>query len=77
VVREFLYASLYETLLEALASEHGKRLVTAESARSWLEERMGATRRLAATLRREASTQEVLEVAFASRSARRETGSPS
>jgi F-type H+-transporting ATPase subunit gamma len=77
VVREYLYASLYETLLEALASEHGKRLVTAESARSWLEERMDATRRLAAAIRRETSTQEVLEVVVAARAAQREAeGTP-
>lgn len=73
VVREYLYASLYETLLEALASEHGKRLVTAESARSWLDERMNATRRLAAAIRRETSTQEVLEVVVAARAAQRAT----
>jgi len=71
VVREYLYASLYETLLGALASEHGKRLVTAESACSWLEERVGATRRLAAAVRRETSTQEVLEVVVAARAAQR------
>lgn len=74
VVREYLYASLYETLLEALASEHGKRLVTAESARAWLDERIGATRRLAAATRCETSTQEVLEVVVAARAARREAG---
>jgi len=74
VVREYLYAALYETLLESLASEHGKRLVTAESARSWLEERMGATRRLASAIRRETSTQEVLELVVAGRAARRENG---
>jgi len=74
VVREYLYASLYETLLEALASEHGKRLVTAESARSWLDERMSATHRLVAAIHRETSTQEVLEVVVASRAARREAG---
>jgi F-type H+-transporting ATPase subunit gamma len=74
VVREYLYASLYETLLEALASEHGKRLVTAESARSWLEERIAATRRLAAAIRRETSTQEMLEVVVAARAAQRGAG---
>jgi len=74
VAREYLYAALYETLLEALASEHGKRLVTAESARSWLAQRIAATRRLAAAIRREASTQEVLEVATAARAAQREKG---
>jgi len=74
VVREYLYASLYETLLEALASEHGKRLVTTGSARSWLVDRIEATARLMAAIRRETSTQEVLEIAFAARSARRELG---
>ena len=74
VVREYLYVSLYETLLEALASEHGKRLVTAESASSWLDERMTASRRLAAAIRRETSTQELLEVIVAARSARRHAG---
>lgn len=71
VVREYLYASLYETLLEALASEHGKRLVTAESARGWLEERTAETHRRVAAIRREVSTQEVLEIVTASRAARR------
>ena len=77
VVREYLFAALYVTLLEALASEHGKRLVTTESARAWLDERIGATRRLAASIRREASTQEVLEVVAASRAAQREAGGDS
>lgn len=75
VVREYLYASLYEMLIEALASEHGKRLVTAESARRWLEDRMAATRRLEAALRRETATQEVLEVAVAARAAHRQARS--
>jgi F-type H+-transporting ATPase subunit gamma len=70
VLREYLYASLYETMLEALASEHGKRLAMAEAARSWLAERIEATRRLTASIRREASTQEVLEVAVAARAPR-------
>lgn len=74
VVREYLYAALHESLLEALASEHGKRLVTAESARSWLTERIAATRRRAAAIRRETSTQEVLELVTAGRTARREKG---
>jgi len=77
VIREYLYVSLYETLLEALASEHGKRLVTAESARSWLGERISATRRLAMAIRRETSTQELLEVIVAARAARREAGGAS
>jgi F0F1-type ATP synthase gamma subunit len=72
VVREYLYATLYEALLEALTAEHGRRLVTAETARSWLAERIAATRRLASAIRREASTQEILEVATAARAARHE-----
>ncbi len=71
LVREYLYATLHETLLEALASEHGKRLVTAESARSWLVDRIDATRRRAGAIRREVSTQEVLEVVTTARAARR------
>jgi F-type H+-transporting ATPase subunit gamma len=71
VVREHVYATLTESLLEALASEHGKRLVVAESARAWLGERIDSTRRRVAMLRREASTQEVLEVASSARAAQR------
>jgi F-type H+-transporting ATPase subunit gamma len=74
VIREYLYVALYETLLESLASEHGKRLVTAEAARSWLEDRIVATRHLAASIRRENSTLEVLEVVVAARAARRGAG---
>ena len=36
-VREFLYVTLYEILLEALAAEHGMRIVAAESALQWLD----------------------------------------
>jgi len=67
VIREYLYAVLFEALLGALASEHGKRLVIAESARTWLAERIERTHRLVAEIRREQSTQEVLEVANAAR----------
>jgi len=74
VVREYVYFSLYETLLEALASEHGKRLVTAESAHSWLEEGIAATRRVEAAIRRETSTQEVLEIVVAARAAEHDGG---
>ena len=70
VAREFLYVALHETLLDALAAEHGKRLVTSESARSWLEERMHAITRQLAALRRETTTEEVLEVAAGARALR-------
>ncbi|WP_395853744.1 F0F1 ATP synthase subunit gamma [Cystobacter fuscus] len=66
-VRELLYILLHELLLDALASEHGARLVATESASEWLEERLGTTRRLLGSLRREASTQEVLAIASGAR----------
>lgn len=61
-VREFLYITLYEFLLDALASEHGMRLVSAESARQWLDSTTESVRRQLATCRREATTQEVLDI---------------
>lgn len=66
-VRELLYILLHELLLDALASEHGARLVATESASEWLEDRLGATRRLLSSIRREASTQEVLAIASGAR----------
>jgi F-type H+-transporting ATPase subunit gamma len=71
VVREFLYVALYETFLEALAAEHGKRLVVTESAHNWLEERLQATARQLGARRRETATEEVLEVAAGARALRR------
>ncbi len=70
-LREFLAASLHASLLEALCSEHGKRLVVAEGARQWLSERTEEQRRRIASLRREISTQEVFEVVSAARAAAR------
>ena len=67
LTREFLYVTLHESLLDALAAEHGKRLTVAESARAWLEERIAASGRLLAAIEREASTQEILEVAAGAR----------
>lgn len=62
-VREFLYITLYDLLLDALASEHGARLVATQGAESWLDRsRETLKRRLMAT-RREAATQEVIEIA--------------
>jgi F0F1-type ATP synthase gamma subunit len=70
LLREYLYVALHETLLDAQAAEHGKRLVVAETARSWLEEQLAAQRRRIAALRRERATQDVLEVAAGARSLR-------
>lgn len=67
LLREFLYVSLYESFLDALAAEHGKRLVAAQGAWSWLGERIDAASRVLGAVRREMTTQEVLEVATGAR----------
>jgi F-type H+-transporting ATPase subunit gamma len=66
-IREYLYIVLYDLLLDALASEHGARLVATEAAGSWLDERVERVRRQLAATRREASTQEVIEIAAGAR----------
>lgn len=66
-VRELLYITMYSVLLEALASEHGARLAATQSAEEWLEERAERLRRQLASTRREASTQEAIEIAGGAR----------
>jgi F-type H+-transporting ATPase subunit gamma len=61
-VREFLYVTLYEILLEALAAEHGMRIVAAESALQWLENTIELTKRRLIASRSEESTQELLDI---------------
>ncbi len=61
-VREFLYITFYEILLEALAAEHGMRLMAAESALEWLEKTANTMSRRLANARSEASTQELLDI---------------
>lgn len=61
-VREFLYITLYEILLDALAAEHGMRLMAAESALEWLDNTATTTSRRLASARSEASTQELLDI---------------
>jgi F-type H+-transporting ATPase subunit gamma len=61
-VREFLYITLYEILLDALAAEHGMRLMAAESALEWLDSTATATSRRLASARSEAATQELLDI---------------
>jgi F-type H+-transporting ATPase subunit gamma len=70
-IREYLYTTLYDILLDALASEHGMRLVAAESARQWIEETSDAVRRQIAASRREATTQEVMDIVAGTRTRRR------
>ena len=66
-IREFLYIRLYQTLLDSLASEHATRLVDTEAAGEWLASRTSTTSRQLASIRREATTQEVLEIAIGSK----------
>ena len=73
-VREYLYCTLYELLLDALAAEHGMRLVATQSAEEWLDTRMDDLRRELASARRESSTQEVLDVAGGARQRRQRLG---
>jgi len=66
-VREYLYIVLYDLLLDALASEHSARLVATQGAEKWLEKRTDRLRRHLSATRREASTQEVIEIAGGAR----------
>lgn len=61
-VREFLYISLYEVLLDALAAEHGMRLTAAEAALSWIDAMSTNTSRKLSASRSEAATQELLDI---------------
>jgi F-type H+-transporting ATPase subunit gamma len=65
--REALYATLHGVLLDALAAEHGARLVATQGAEKWLDERTAQVRRALASTRREASTQETIEIAAGAR----------
>jgi F-type H+-transporting ATPase subunit gamma len=62
-VRELLYITLYAQLIEAMASEHGARLVATQSAEKWLEERTSRVDRQLTAAKREATTQEAIEIA--------------
>lgn len=67
LLREYLYVQLYDLLLDALACEHGERLLATQAAERWLDERSEQVRRQLAACRREASTQEVIEIAAGAR----------
>lgn len=70
-LREFLYITLYQLLIDALASEHSTRLVATEAAEEWLENRLTDTRRFLLAVHREAGTQELLDIVAGARKARR------
>lgn len=65
--RERLYITIYDLLLDALACEHGARLLATEGADQWLEQRIERLRRHWISARREAGTQEVIEIAAGAR----------
>jgi F-type H+-transporting ATPase subunit gamma len=69
--RERLYVTLHGLLLDALAAEHGARLVATQGAEDWLQRRQAGLTRALAAARREASTQEVIEIAAGARARRR------
>ena len=71
-VREFLYVTLFDLLLDALASEHGARLTATEAAERWLDERSDRLRRHLQATRREASTQEMIEIVSGARARARQ-----
>ncbi len=72
-VREFLYVTLYEILLEALAAEHGMRIVAAESALQWLDNTIEMTKRRLTASRSETSTQELLDIVSGGRQAQNDS----
>lgn len=67
ILREFLYIRLFQILLDALASEHGARLVATTSAGDWLANRVLQTQHQLSASRQESATQEVLEIASGAR----------
>jgi F-type H+-transporting ATPase subunit gamma len=71
VVREYFFITLYDLLLDGLASEHGARLLATQSAERWLRDRVERLHRRLAATRREASTQEMIEIAAATRTRQR------
>jgi F-type H+-transporting ATPase subunit gamma len=61
-MRERLFIGLLEVALDAMASEHGTRLLAAQGASEWLDRELAQARRQLSALRQEAGTQEVLEL---------------
>lgn len=70
-VRELLYIRIHGLLLDALTSEHSARLLATQVAEQWLDEKTDHLRRHIAAARREASTQEVVEISAGVRARKR------
>jgi F-type H+-transporting ATPase subunit gamma len=75
-LREFFYIMLFQILLDSLAAEHSTRLVATASAAEWLKTRIVKSRHQLATIRREAMTQELLDVVSGARHQRRPEDTP-
>ena len=61
-IREYLYINLFQLSLDSLACEHGARLIATEAAGRWLDEKTEVAKRQLGAIRRESSTQEVLDL---------------
>lgn len=61
-LREYVYIKFFQLLLDSLASEHSTRLVATETAEQWLDSRISETHRRLTAVRREGSTQELLDI---------------
>jgi F-type H+-transporting ATPase subunit gamma len=70
-VRELLYITIHGLLLDALATEHGARLAATQAAEDWRGRLIEKLKRHLASARREASTQEVIEIAAGARARHR------
>jgi F-type H+-transporting ATPase subunit gamma len=68
-LREFFYIMLFQILLDSLAAEHSTRMVATGAAAEWLKTRITETRSQLAAIRREAATQELLDIVSGARQA--------
>ena len=71
-LRERFYVHLEERLLDAMASEHGMRLVATNSAGEWLDRELERAGHAMRALRQESATQEILELVAGARHRRAE-----
>lgn len=69
-VRELLYCTLFDLLIEALACEHSSRLLATQAAEQWIDHATERSKRHLTAARREASTQEVIEISSGARARR-------
>ncbi len=70
-VREYVYISLHEVLMDALTAEHGMRLTAAEAALQWIEETTAQAAQKLSASRSETATQELLDLVSGAKQRRR------